>query len=348
MRAAGQPTSDNNTNQPTNQPTNQQPESLEGLTINDTFINTTINNYKLKTLEERQQEIKKEFMKFKTNITRHLKKAIKYHNKIKDNQTYEVCEELKLSIEMERADTELNEILNDLEEDPTKLNEGIINKIYNNFDIIFNDFVLIREHYRPFITNPAENKNVSKIFILKGINFKTNKNLWLRTFNDIKQRKLFNYLINETWREINNIKDKIENKNNSQLIHNIKQIDEEHDKLRGYLKTYQNKIMDDLKTFNRQTSEELRKIGNMSEEEIKENQDYYDGEAVKTALKMCDVSGDLLGPFYQLGAELTNIFNDYSRKTHNDYDEFLFNELINIYEDLIKHINELFKTYFKK
>lgn len=351
MRAAGQPTSDNSTSNNNNQPTNQQQDkpNILGLTIKDDFNpGDLIESKIIKTPEDRQQEIKKEFMKFKTTITRHLKKAIEYNNRIKQNQTYEVETELKLSIEMEAADTALQEILNDLEDDPDKLNEENINKLYNNFDIIFNDFVLIREHYRPFISNPAKNENVEDIFILKGINFKTNKNLWLRTFNDIKKHHLFNYLINETWREINNIKDKIEDKNKSKLIQHIKQIDEEHDKLRIYLKTYKNKIIDELKAFNRKTSEELRQNGNISEEDIKENQDYFDKEAVQTALKMCDVSGDLLGGFYQLGAEITNIFNDYSRKTWDDYDDFLFSELIKIYEDLIKQINELFKTYFKK
>lgn len=343
MRAAGQPTDENHTNN--NQ---QQPDSLEGLTLNEVFLNSTINGYKIKTVEERQREIKKEFTKFKTTINRHLKKAHEYYNRIEERYKYETTTELKLSIEMESADTELNEILEDLNQEPNKLNEEIINKIYKDFDIIFNNFITIREHYRPFITNPAKNKGVAKIFILKGIDFKANKKLWLKTFKEINKRSLFYNLINDAWREINDIKDKTEDKNNSKIYDKIKEIDEAHNNLIKYLDDYKNKIIEDFKAYNRQVSENLRQNGGVLEDDIKENQDYFDEEAIKTASKMCDPSGDLLGKFYKFEIEISNLFIEYSRQYEEDHDDFINSELINMYQTLIEKINELFKTNFKK
>lgn len=319
---------------------------IYGGDIGDNFIKSTLKEVKIITMEDRQKEIKKHFLKFKRSIKNHLKKSNEYLKKIEENEHYERTTEKELIKQIKLINVEFVEHVEHIHDEPDEINETYINEMFDKFDIIFNNFITVREHYRPFIFNPSNNKLTSKIFILKGINFTLNKSLWFKSFNQLYKNNMFNSLIINLCNEIDNIKDKIRNKNELKLIEHIKKIDEEKNKLIKYIKNYKFEILEEFDKHNLETIQNLKDIGSMTNQELEATLKDFHEEAIRTSLNMVKDDGDLMKIFYYVLSEIITIYNDYSRENWNDYETYDLNDLTEDYKTLISKIEKLFKHAF--
>lgn len=330
--------------------------------FSDSFINSTIEENKTKTPEDRAEEIQNQFKKIRKDLSRYLTNAKKYKSKIDDFEEYEATgegHELKnLMIEQnEKMQTYFNEVIyllnKQLPNDEAKKEQHEqlilkkINKLFKAFETVFNCFIKRREHYKPFLstTDPTAFKTVSDIFRLKGIDFKENKRFWLICFNKIINKRLFNCLLINLGLALDEITDKTIKETRQKFYKQFDLIDLKTDEFAAVVHNIKPNILNDLLKID----ENVHKITSglndfITEEEEKENLIYEKEQREKAANTI--FNNPIIQNYIYIYKDILKGFHMFSHKEQQDHQEETEDNLIKDYQKLLKYINKLFKDNF--
>lgn len=318
------------------------------------FINSTFEKGEETTAKARALKIVYSFDEVnKKKIKRYLNKANKYRERLNKIQNYpNTPEEIEMYKEYDKQNGDIYEYIRSLKnyiiEKKEKETKETINNLFKAFDIIFNDFIKIRSFYKQFLstTNPSRFKSVADIFILKGINYETQKDIFMKQLKHCLNNKLFENLIYKFDDEIERIREKVEGQTLNLLYSQLKKIDTLKNEFKNKFYLIKSNIDDDLTKIDNETHEKLREqMEKMTPEELKDNEDYEQQqhkEIIKNIMKSKEIE-----EVKTLLKMIFKAFNKFSHEKANDHNETPFYLIIEDYEKLNKNISKLINDYIK-